>query len=143
MYTYEITTGNLYDNSMKFLGAGYSGTPEHRNNPSSQHLVDQGPIVEGDYTIEIPPFNSNRHGKLCIRLIPDKPTMERIVKYGRNPWSFLCHGDSIKAPGTASEGCIIQSHDVRVGLVTNAAIDKHLRVVSKIQFPDPDGEISV
>lgn len=40
---------------------------------------------------------------------------------------FFIHGDSVARPGTASEGCIVLPHDVRVRL--NAGTDKTLQVV--------------
>jgi hypothetical protein len=59
---------------------------------------------------------------VVMRLTPD-PTNEM---FGRS--AFLIHGDSIKAPGTASEGCIIQSNPVRT-LVSKSS-NRRLQVIA-------------
>ena len=105
-WTYVIDSGRMYTDSGDLLGVGYSGDPEHKNNPAAQSLADQGPIPTGVYTIGEPEDTAD-HGPFVLPLTPD-PTNEM---YGRS--AFLIHGDRIGAPGTASKGCIILARDVR------------------------------
>lgn len=109
MYTYEQSTGKLYSSiSGGLVGTGYAGSGVGKNNPAMQHLHNVGPLPRGMYTIIGPPRDTPLHGKYVLILIPD----EGNEMYGRS--GFLCHGDSIKEPGTASEGCMVQAHDTRV-----------------------------
>jgi len=121
MWTYEITTGKMFDPTARLEGMGYSGAGADKNVPADENVPDQGPIPEGMYTIG-EPFDSPDHGPYVMRLTPDATNRE----YGRG--GFLLHGDSIKNPGTASKGCIIQSHSTRVAVGTST--DKRLQVVA-------------
>jgi len=51
--------------------------------------------------------SGGRIGENLIKLVPDQTTAERVHAMGRDPYSFYIHADSMKHPGTASEGCII------------------------------------
>ncbi len=113
LFKYEQSTGNVYNTSGTCIGTGYSGKGEDKNNPASEGGFARGPIPCGIYSIEGPPYTSSTHGPYVLHLIPDKETKDRILKLGRQPYTFLMHGDSKLAPGTASEGCIIQSRMVR------------------------------
>lgn len=107
MWTYNQANGNLSRNGA-VAGIGYSGAePDGKNNPSLQASHNVGPIPQGKYTIEGPPFSSSRHGPFVLRLEPD----EGNEMFGRS--GFLMHGDNIEHPGTASEGCIIMPRAVR------------------------------
>jgi hypothetical protein len=107
MWTYKQSNGFLVNGNGTHRATGYSGHGEGKNNPAMQEVHDVGPIPRGIYDIEGEPFDSPKHGKYCLRL---KPRPENEM-YGRD--GFLCHGDKIGAPGTASEGCIIMGPDVR------------------------------
>lgn len=132
MWTYEISTGKLRDRTGAVEGSGYSGAPlgagdpdlgapGHINDPADESLKALGPIPEGMYTIG-DPFDSDDHGPYCLRLTPDASNNE----YGRG--GFLMHGDSKKAPGTASKGCIVMPHAVRVAVHESG--DNRLQVVA-------------
>lgn len=121
-WTYKQKTGELVSPSNGVVGTGYSGKGMDKNNPDSEFKIGLGPIPVGWYTIKKPPFSSPTHGPFVLRLIPD-PTDDMEGRAG-----FLIHGDSIRVPGTASEGCIIQNRIVR-GLV-NDSPDDRLQVVT-------------
>ena len=107
MWTYESSTGKMFDADMNLRGSGYSGSPQGKNNPEMQNIPNVGPIPEGDYTMDAP-VNSAVHGQYAIPLIPDANNQ----MFNRD--HFLCHGDSVVTPGTASEGCIIQPYRTRI-----------------------------
>jgi hypothetical protein len=106
-WTYSIPTGAFLDPEGEVRGKGYSGQPPHVNDVLAQSLHDVGPIVEGLWQgVELIP-ESTKHGPYVIRLEP-YPQTDTLGRSG-----FMLHGDSIARPGFASEGCIIQSRDVR------------------------------
>lgn len=102
---YFQSSGKLFLND-ELLGIGYSGSPEYKNKPEFQHLKDHGCIPQGEYSIS-EPYSSQSKGPMVFRLAP-KPGTE---VFGRT--AFMIHGDSIKHPGTASQGCIIMPRAVR------------------------------
>jgi hypothetical protein len=106
-WIYEQLTGNLIDPTGELQGKGYSGQPPHVNDADSQEMANWGPIPEGLWqAVELIP-ESKTHGPYAIRLEPYPET----ETFGRS--GFLMHGDSVIHPGFASDGCIIQSRDVR------------------------------
>lgn len=107
MWIYKQSTGEMIDPAAEVISIGYSGKGDGKNNPLMQTVHNVGPIPVGYYTM-LSPVNSHVHGPYAIPLEPD----DTNDMYGRD--SFMCHGDSIIEPGTASEGCIIQPHDTRV-----------------------------
>lgn len=119
-WRFEIETGRMYWPDGRLAGHGYSGNGEGMNNPEMQDAKAHGPIPRGYYSMQMP-FNSPEHGPVTIRLIP----FSGNEMYDRD--GFLIHGDKIGAPGTASKGCIIMPHDVRVLMGSDG--DKLLRVV--------------
>mgnify|MGYP001594520017 FL=1 len=119
MWVYEQSSGSFFSDG-KLIGSGYSGTGEGKNNPKGQKLKAVGPIPCGYYTIGTP-YDTKTHGPLVIPLLPDAAN----EMFGRS--AFLIHGDSIKAPGTASHGYIIQGRKVRESVITSN--DKRLKVV--------------
>jgi hypothetical protein len=124
MWTWEIITGRMYADDGTLEGVGYSGNPANKNNPNAQSLVDQGPIPVGEYTINAPE-DTVTHGPYVLPLTPDP----KNLMWGRS--GFLIHGDSVVAPGTASEGCIILARTVRE-LIWNSN-DHVLNVVSQLE----------
>jgi len=119
-FTYEITTGRLYDPQGVLLGVGYSGASQYRNDATAQSLKALGPIPAGSYIV-CQPVDSPVHGPFAMPLNPDP---------GNLMWNrdgFMLHGDSVRAPGTASEGCVIMSRDVREAVW--ASLDHVLEVV--------------
>lgn len=105
MIRYQISTGELTRDGVP-LGAGYSGQPECKNDPTQCDQHDRGPIPPGRYTIG-EPVDTVTHGPFVLRLTP----ADDNEMHGRS--GFLIHGDSVTHPGTASHGCIILPRSVR------------------------------
>lgn len=122
-YTYVQRTGGFYRADGELVVVGYSGAGLGKNNPALQSLRNVGPIPVGTYTIGAP-YNSSSHGPLCMALIPAATN----VMWGRS--AFLIHGDSIRSPGTASQGCIILPGVVRKQLTQTP--NSQLRVVAEL-----------
>ena len=102
-YVYEQATGRMFAREgglNDLLATGYSGaeTDGGKNDPGKQCEHDIGPIPRGLYSIG-DPFTGP--SPFSLRLTPD-PGNDMCGRTG-----FLIHGDSIAAPGTASQGCII------------------------------------
>lgn len=107
MWQYEQATGRLRDENGTVQGVGYSGRyPDGKNKPEMQDEQNVGPIPAGEYSIGLP-VDTVTHGPFVLPLVPDPKNQ----MFGRS--AFLIHGDSVVAPGTASEGCIIMARDVR------------------------------
>jgi hypothetical protein len=104
------------------FGKGYSGRNEHRNDPSSQSLSNQGPLPRGNYVIE----KAERHpvlGPLAMPLLPDGEN----TMFGRG--DFWIHGDN--ANHDASHGCIVLNHQTRANLSLEVEKgNKHLLVLA-------------
>jgi hypothetical protein len=123
-WVYEICSGKLYDDTGAIVAIGYSGDPSHKNDPQAVSLHNQGPIPPGRYEIN-PPVETVTHGPYVLPLAPDVGN----VMFGRS--GFLMHGDSVVAPGTASEGCVIMPRTIRE-LVWGSS-DRELHVI--LQLP--------
>jgi hypothetical protein len=118
---YQQSTGTLSLNTI-FVGKGYSGHGIGLNNPSAQSQENVGPLPQGTYTIG-PPHNPPDHlGPVALPLIPTPGNM----MFGR--FGFFMHGDNQFANQTASDGCIVMSHDIRVQVA--ASTDKSLVVTA-------------
>src|SRR5262249_34608 len=112
------------------VGVGYSGQLPYRNNPSHTNVKGEGPIPVGLYTVSVivdangqpcdHTTSSGSHLKAPVLRLTPYPTNEM---FGRD--DFLCHGDN--TTHTASDGCIIQAHDVRSEWASSA--DHELIVV--------------
>lgn len=126
MWLWEQVSGRLYADDGELVGVGYSGKGEHKNNPASQELHNFGPIPVGRYSIGAP-VNTMMHGPYVLPLTPD-PKNQMFGRFG-----FLLHGDSLVEPGTASEGCPIQSRDVRVKVWNSP--DHVLEVIAQKEQP--------
>lgn len=109
MNTYSQSTGKWILANGKTLGVGYSGHGEGRNNPAMQAVKNVGPIPVGNYTIG-EAFMHPLKGPLVMRLIPSEHTDE-LMRSG-----FLIHGDNKAMNKSASEGCIVLPHDVRLAI---------------------------
>jgi hypothetical protein len=130
MWTYAQATGALLQDGHQ-VATGYSGADEGKNNPAMQAVHDVGPIPQGDWTIEGPPIDTAEHGPFVLTLTPSAATNT----FGRS--GFLMHGDSIRAPGTASKGCIIMAHVAREQVWNSG--DTELEVVPEFATQDlPD-----
>jgi hypothetical protein len=121
MWTYEQVTGVVFAADGTRLPAGYAGNGLGKNNPAMQQVKNVGPLPCGFYTIG-PLVDDPVTGEDSMHLIPD-PTDD---EYDRN--DFLIHGDGIKDPGHASDGCMVQSRPNRIRIGTSE--DTRLQVVS-------------
>lgn len=106
MIRYQISTGDITGSDGVQIGAGYSGQPECKNDPTKCDQHEQGPIPPGKYAVG-EPEDTETHGPFVLPLTPYPENQ----MYGRS--GFLIHGDSVKHPGTASKGCIIAPRAVR------------------------------
>jgi len=121
MWTYRQTTGELLHNST-LVAKGYSGHAEGYNQPSLQRVRCVGPIPQGEWAFQGPPFDSQSHGPYILHIVPKSNT----DTFGRS--GFLLHGDSVSHPGLASEGCIIMPRSVREQVWNSG--DRDLEVVA-------------
>jgi len=117
---YEQKTGLLKSNSGTILGHDYSGNGAGKNNAAMQNVHNVGPIPKGGYSIG-EPYDSPHTGPFTLPLTPNPAN----IMFGRS--EFKIHGDSIAAPGTASNGCIILNREVRE--LINNEDDKYLNVI--------------
>lgn len=106
MWTYEQSTGRLSHDGAE-VTVGYAGAGDGKNNPDMQDCHNVGPLPRGRYTINAP-VDTQTHGPYVLRLTPDAEN-DMCGRAG-----FLIHGDSIKSPGNASEGCIVVPRPSRV-----------------------------
>lgn len=118
MWVYDQQTGKLSRDGQELQA--YSGHGPGLNNPALENLADIGPIPKGLYTISSP-FNDDEKGPLVCNLIP----AESNTMFDRS--GFMLHGDNRDANYTASHGCIVAPHVVRVAVTTSG--DNQLKVV--------------
>lgn len=95
-----------YKLGSKIIGYGYAGNGDDKNKPESQTKRGHGPLPQGLYKLTDVRDSANT-GPFSIVLMPDPGNR----MFGRG--DFRIHGDSIKAPGTASDGCIILPRNLR------------------------------
>lgn len=119
MWGWRNSTGNLSRDGV-IISSGYSGAGRGKNNPVMEAATGVGPIPKGDWNIA-GVHNSPNTGPYTITLEAQPGT----DTFGRS--AFRIHGDSLKAPGTASHGCIILPRSVREKII--ASNDKLLRVL--------------
>jgi hypothetical protein len=105
MWIWDQSKGELSRNGA-FVSVGYSGKDRGKNNPSVQSAIGIGPIPRGKWKIT-GKYDSKSVGPYALILEPYPET----DTCGRS--AFRIHGDSIKAPGTASKGCIILPRAIR------------------------------
>ena len=118
-WRYDQSSGELTHNG-KFISRGYSGHQLGKNNPGLEGKVATGPLPRGMWKIGGPPYNSANVGPYALHLSPVGHDA-----HGRS--AFKIHGDSARAPGTASKGCLIFPRNVREAIWTSG--DRDLEVV--------------
>ncbi len=128
MWIYGQSSGVFESPTQTIEGVGYSGYPPHVNDSAAEGLVNQGPIPCGNYTF-LSPRDTPLHGAFVLPLLPDAATRARITAMGRDADSFLCHGDSVDEPGSASRGCLILPRDIREAIWNST--DHALSVVAQ------------
>jgi hypothetical protein len=122
-FQYQQSTGILTHDGEE-LASGYSGNGSGVNNAAMQNVHAVGPIPQGVYTID-PPHADAQVGPVAMRLTPAPEN----VMFNRG--DFLIHGDTAALDHTASHGCIIMPHNVRVEVGTAVvAGDNQLTVVA-------------
>lgn len=126
MWKYDQSSGELTRDG-KFVSRGYSGNGRGKNNPALEGVRGIGPIPAGRYKIG-KPYDSQNVGPFTMPLdaVDAKPGDDIHQPTGRG--AFRCHGDSIKAPGTASKGCIILPRNIRQAIWASG--DRDLEVVA-------------
>lgn len=122
MWRYVQKTGAVISPEGEIVAHGYAGNGEHKNNPASQCVRKRGPLPTGDYVMA---QLMNRHPKLGAYVIVLDPDSSNAM-CGRG--LFRIHGDSMAAPGTASEGCIVAPRPTRQQMWED--LDHGLRVVA-------------
>lgn len=109
-WVWDQSAGTLSRNGA-LVSRGYSGKDRGKNNPSLQGVRGIGPIPRGNWRIGAP-YNSANVGPYVLPLTALDGTVDDTHDAtGRG--AFRIHGDSIRAPGTASKGCIILPRKVR------------------------------
>jgi hypothetical protein len=107
-WVFKIGLGEFIDPDRKILtNMAYSGHPPHVNDIAAYRLKGVGPIPVGTYGIGEPRDPPDHLGPLAMPLHPSAST----ATYGRS--GFFIHGDNRAMDHTASDGCIILSHDIR------------------------------
>lgn len=115
-WTYRSSDGELLHDGV-FVGTGYSGRGEARNNPDMEAVANEGPIPRGSYHIADARF-SERLGPIVMNLDP-------VGHDALGRADFRIHGDN--ASHDASHGCIILGPSIR-RLIADSP-DKALEVV--------------
>jgi hypothetical protein len=93
-----------------FYARGYAGRGKGKNNPEMQNVVKTGPLPQGMYRMA-GTKNDPKTGPFTIILEP----LDGNEMFGRS--AFRIHGDSVRDPGNASEGCIcISPRSLREGI---------------------------
>jgi len=123
---YDQSSGELSRDG-KLISRGYSGNGRGKNNPALEGVPGIGPIPAGRYKIG-KPYDSQNVGPFAMPLdaVDAKPGDDVEARTGRG--AFRVHGDSIKAPGTASKGCIILPRTIREAIWKSG--DRDLEVVA-------------
>ena len=127
MWTYDQSTGELRDAKGKLVSRGYSGHGRGKNNPSLQGVKGVGPIPRGRWRLQSI-YDSKNVGPRTITLWSlDDPILDDVHEPSGRA-AFRIHGDSIRAPGTGSRGCIILPRPIRIAMW--ASKDRELEVVA-------------
>lgn len=122
MWTFNRLHGELVDPAGEVKSTSvYSGVPEDKNNPDFESVQNRGPIPAGLWTVVNLIPGETKHGPYVLTLLPQAGTKT----FGRS--GFLIHGDNVKEPGTASEGCIIVPRWLRE--LVWESLDRVIRVV--------------
>lgn len=125
MWTWDQSAGTMHHNGV-FVSRGYAGKGRGRNNPALQGVRGVGPVPRGRYRIG-QPRTSKRTGPFVMDLFPVDATPHDTVHDETGRSAFQIHGDSIRAPGTASSGCIILPRVIRERIWRSG--DRDLEVV--------------
>ncbi|KAA9000666.1 DUF2778 domain-containing protein [Affinibrenneria salicis] len=100
------------------MDTGYGGKDDFKNKPDAQGRKNYGPTPKGRYSVG---GATHSKGLMTIMLLPHQGNS----MHGSG--DFRIHGDSIRNPGTASEGCIIIGSAARTKILNST--DRLLMVV--------------
>lgn len=120
-WTYHQSTGKISHDGKPVSGQGYAGNGLLKNNPGGETRKGQGPLPRGTYAIAGYYVQHPSPGGHVLQLTPSPGSQ----MFGRS--GFLIHGDSIRAPGTASSGSIVLPLAVRQKIMASG--DRALVVV--------------
>lgn len=120
-YTYAQSTGKLTRDGVT-VGWCYSGHGIGLNSHTKEAVHGVGPIPCGEWSIGPPKDPIDHLGPLAMPLTP-KPGNNA---HGRS--AFFMHGDNAEANHTASDGCIIANHDIRLAVAESG--DHDLEVIA-------------
>lgn len=111
MWRWDQSAGELTRDG-RLISRGYSGNGRGKNNPAMQAAVGVGPIPAGRWKI-VERYDSANVGAYALKVfaVDAQPNDDTHQPTGRG--AFRIHGDSIRAPGTASHGCIILPRAIR------------------------------
>lgn len=115
-WTYRQSTGELLFDGHR-VSVGYAGRGEHRNRPSSQHVMGWGPIPRGMYAVGAP-INHARMGPFCLPLAPN------LDNYMEGRSAFYIHGDD--RLHDASHGCIVLDRSSRSAIWSSGDLELHV-----------------
>ena len=124
MWTWNQANGNL-SHGGDLVGTGYAGgdkgaRPDGVNNPALESVHNVGPIPRGMYAIG-DFIDHPTVGKFAAPLTPS-PENEMFGRGG-----FYLHGDNPEMNQSASDGCPVAPHSVRVAVAESG--DAELEVV--------------
>jgi hypothetical protein len=125
-WRYDQSSGELTRDG-KFVSRGYSGNGRGKNNPSMQAARGVGPIPAGKWKIVGPPYDSANVGPYALKVFATDGVLDD-THAGTGRGAFRIHGDSVRAPGTASHGCIILPRNIRQAIWASG--DRDLEVVA-------------
>ena len=111
MWTWRQKDGALYRNGA-LVSKGYSGKGRGVNNPALQGVQGIGPIPRGKWKI-MNRYDSASVGPYALTLWKADDAKFDDFDQATGRGAFRIHGDSIRAPGTASKGCIILPRAIR------------------------------
>jgi hypothetical protein len=131
MWTYHQISGAMVRPDGTLAANGYSGHDEGKDDPNFQSVHDKGPCPQGGWRMEI---IKGDDGEPCDYEGKAKPVIRLHPKSSTNTFSrsgFLCHGDSVHEPGSASLGCIVMPHNIRTEMAQSIEMgDEDLDVVA-------------
>ena len=130
-WTFEIPTGRYFNPSGAYVSTGYAGNGPDKDNVDSEAIVGQGPLPEATYAMG-KWFDDPEKGPIVCHLTP----LPGSEMYDRDALSFMIHGDSLRHPGWASDGCCVADHPTRLAMSTSPC--QFIRTVK--QFTPTTGE---
>jgi len=114
MWGFQQTTGGVHNPAGTLVGYGYSGNGADLDNPAGQGDRGHRPIPQGMWRIGEFFDDLGGKGPIVAHLTP----VDEADALGRS--GFMIHGDNRQLNHTASDGCIILSHDLRAMIAASS-----------------------